>query len=87
MISASQQGQTHADSNVLDRTWQAVKSSDPCRLVVLGEVSHVAWDGGLQDFPGVAVVIHWNKGKVIDPLERSSDVRAQNLVLRDNDEA
>ena len=72
---------------MLDRTWQAVKSSDPCRFVVLGEVSHVTRDGGLQDFPGVADVIHWNEGKVLDPLERSSDVRAQNIVLRDNVEA
>ena len=66
---------------------RTVRSSDPCRFVVLGEVSHVAGDGGLQDFPGVADVIHWNEGKGLDPLERSSDVRAQNFVLRDNVEA
>ena len=51
---------------------------------MLGKVSHVAGDGELQDFPGVADVIHWNEGKGIDPLERSSDVRTQNFVLRDN---
>ena len=66
---------------------RTVRSSDPCRFVVLGEVSHVAGNGGLQDFPGVVDVIHWNEGKGLDPLERSSDVRAQNFVLRDNVEA
>ena len=66
---------------------RTVRSSDPCRFVVLGEVSHVAGDGGLQDFPGVADVIYWNEGKDLDPLERSSDVRAQNFVLQDNAEA
>ena len=78
--------------NVLDPTYwiqlgRTVRSSDPCRFVVLGEVSHVARNGGLQDFPGVADVIHWNEGKGLDPLEQSSDVRAQNFVLRDNVEA
>ena len=48
---------------------KTVRSSDPCRFVVLGEVSHVTGDGGLQDFPGVADVIHWNEGKGLDPLE------------------
>ena len=56
---------------------RTVRSSDPCRFVVLGEV---AGDGGLQDFPGVADVIHWNEEKGLDPLEQSSDVRAQNIV-------
>ena len=37
----------------------------------------------LQDFLGVADVTHWNEGKGLDPLERSSDVRAQYFVLRD----
>ena len=60
-----------------------VRSSDPCRLAVLSVVSHVTGDGGLQDFPGEADVIHWNEGKGLDPLERSSDVRALYLVLRD----
>ena len=55
--------------------------------VVLGEVSHVTGDGGLQDSTGVADVILWNEGKGLDPLERSSDVRAQNFVLRDKVEA
>ena len=63
---------------------RTVRSSDPCRFVVLGEV---AGDGGLQDFPGVADVIHWNEEKGLDPLEQSSDVRAQNIVLLDNVEA
>ena len=62
-------------------------SSDPCQFVVLGDVSHVAGDVGLKDFPGVADVNHWNEGKGLDPLERSPDVRAQNFVLRDNVEA
>ena len=39
------------------------------RFLVLGEVSHVTGDGGLQDFPGVADVIHGNEGKGLDPLE------------------
>ena len=51
---------------ILGRT---VRSSDPCRFVVLGEVSHVTGDGGLQDFPGVADVIHGNEGKGLDLLE------------------
>ena len=51
------------------------RSSDPCRLVVLGEVNHVAGDAGLQNFPGIADVIHWNEGKGLGPLERSSDAR------------
>ena len=46
-----------------------VRSSDPCRFVVQGEVSHVTGDSGLQDFPGVADVIHWNERKGLDPLE------------------
>ena len=66
---------------------RTVRSSDLCRFVVLGEVSNVARDGGLQDFSGVADVVHWNKGKGLDPLDQSSDVRAQNFVLRDNVEA
>ena len=37
---------------------RTVRSSDPCRFVVLGEVSHVTGDGGLQEFPGLADVIH-----------------------------
>ena len=62
----------------LDRT---VRSSDPWRFVVLGEVSHVAGDGGLQDFLDVADDIHWKEGKGLDPLERSSDVRAQKKTM------
>ena len=58
-----------------------------CQFAVLGEVSHVKEDGGLQDFPGAADVIHWNEGKGLDQLERSSDVRAQYFVLRDKVEA
>ena len=42
---------------------RTVRSYDPCRFVILGVVSHVAGDGGLQDFPGVADVIDWNVGK------------------------
>ena len=38
------------------------------------------WASGL---PGEADVIHWNEGKGLDPLERSSDARAQYLALRD----
>ena len=64
---------------------RTVRSSDPCRFVELGEASHVTGDGGLQDFPGVADVILWNEKKGLDPLERSSDARAQNFVLRDID--
>ena len=64
-----------------------VRSSDPCQIVVLGEVSHVTGVGGLQDFPGVAVVILWNEGKVLDPLERSYDVRVQYFVLHDKVES
>ena len=57
---------------------RTVRSSDPCRFVVLGEVSHVAGDGGLQNFPRVADVIHWNEGKGLD---------LQNFLLQDNVEA
>ena len=63
---------------------RTVWSSDPCRFEVLGEVTG---DGGLQKFPSATDVIHWNDGKRLDPLERSSDVRAQNFVLRDKVEA
>ena len=66
---------------------RTARSFDPCRFVILGKVSHVAGDGGLQDFPGVADDIRWNEKKGLDPLERSFDVRAQNFVLRDNVEA
>ena len=48
---------------------RTVRSSDPFRFVVLGEVSHVTGDGGLQDFPGVADVFDWNEGKGLHPLE------------------
>ena len=57
---------------------RTVRSSDPCRFAVLGEVSHVT-----GDFPGPADVIHWNEGNGLDPLERSSDVRAHYFVLQD----
>ena len=40
-----------------------------CRIVVEGVVSHVTGNGGLQDFPSVADVIHWNEGKGLHPLE------------------
>ena len=36
---------------ILGRT---VRSFDPCRFAVLGEVSHVTEGGGIQDFPGQA---------------------------------
>ena len=42
---------------------RTVRSSDPCRFVVLSEVSHDTGDVGLQDFPGLADVIHWNEGE------------------------
>ena len=38
---------------------RTVRSSDACRIVVMGVVSHDTGNGGLQDFPGVADVIHW----------------------------
>ena len=60
---------------------RTVRSSDPCRFVVLGEVSHVTGDGELH--PGVADVILWNEGKGLYPLQRSSDVKAQYLLLQD----
>ena len=66
---------------------RTVRSSDPCRFVGLGEVSHVTGDGGLQDFLGVAGVILWNGGEGLDSLEQSFDVRAQYFVLRDKVEA
>ena len=47
---------------------RTVRSSDPCRFVVLGEVSNVTGDDRLQYFPGVAYVIHWNVGKGLHPL-------------------
>ena len=46
MISASQQGQTHADFN-MTKLGRTGRSFDPCRFLELGEVSHVAGDGGL----------------------------------------
>ena len=46
----------HAGSNLAELS--GVPNSDPCRFVVLGKVSHVAGDGELQDFPGVADVIN-----------------------------
>ena len=56
---------------MLDRTWhgRTVKSSDPCQFVILGVVSHVTGDGGVQNFPGVADVIDWNEEKGLHPLE------------------
>ena len=66
---------------------RTVRSSDPCRFAVLGEVSHVTGDIGLQDFPCAADVIHRNERKGLDPLERSSDVKAQYFVLRDKVDA
>ena len=48
---------------------RTVRSSYPCRFVVLGEVSHVTGDGGLQDFPGVADIIHSKEGKGLHPLK------------------
>ena len=62
---------------------RTVRSSNPCRFVVLGQVSHFTGDGGLQDFSGGADVILWNEGKRLDPLERFSDVRGQYFVVRD----
>ena len=80
MISASQHGHSHADSNMLDQTWQDCQKFRSMSIRRTG-------DGGLQDFLGVAGVILWNEGEGLDSLEQSFDVRAQYFVLRDKVEA
>ena len=67
---------------------RSVRSSDTCRFVVLGEAYSLGnGNGGIKDFPDLADVIHWNEGKELDPLERSSDFRAQYFVLRNKVDA
>ena len=81
MISASHHGQSHADFNLHAESNLAGVLGVPCRflVVVLGVVSHVTGDGGLQDFPGVKPM-SYTRTKGRDFLRRN--MCCLNIIVR-----